>query len=166
MIAALRLWWLLRSTAEKPRDGATTLAFGLATWALLSGARLLCLTRGETTLDRTLLWAVGALVLALGLTAAGAVRSLLHRCADRRLSVLRSAGASRAQTALVCTMEVADSALPGVLAAAVAHAGLWWIAAQAGIERATAAPLLVAPWLLLMLVLGIVVAARVRAATR
>lgn len=166
MTAALRLWWLLRSTAEKPRDAATGFAFGLATWALLSGAHLLCLTRGETALDRTLLWAVGALVLALALTAAGAVRSLLHRCADRRLTVLRSAGASRAQTAVVCALEVADSALPGVLAAVAAHIGLWWIAARAGIEPATAAPLLIAPWLLLMLVLGLVVATRVRAATR
>ncbi|GMA40085.1 FtsX-like permease family protein [Mobilicoccus caccae] len=166
MSAALRLWWLLRSTSQRPRDLAVAASFGLVAWALLAATGLVQLARHSTDLNRSLLGALVVLVLALALTAVIAVRSLLQRDQDRRLEVLRSAGASRLQTTLVCTLEVLDSALPGVVVGVLAHLALCWAVAFGGADLTPTAAAMLVPFALFALALAGVVVWRVRSATR
>lgn len=165
MIAAVRLWWLLRSTSKRTRNLGVATSFGLTAWALLAAAWLVDLAR-HSDLDGTLAAAMVVLVAALALTAVISVRSLLDQTQDARLAVLRSAGASRAQTTAVCTLEVLDSALPGIALGILAHLALTWAVAADGAAVLPTIQILFLPVVLLALATVTVVIWRVRSATR
>lgn len=133
MKSALRLWWLLRGTGGRLHTAPVGVAFGLLTWTALTAAALVQLSSAGS-LDGPLTTALSALLAALGLTAAVALCSLGRRTDERRLAVLRSAGACQVQTSLVCLFEVLEAAIPGVLAGVAAHLGLGILADRAGID--------------------------------
>ncbi|WP_040158638.1 hypothetical protein [Mobilicoccus massiliensis] len=166
MRAAVRLWWLLRSTSEHPRDLAIAASFGLMTWALLAAGGLIALAAQQERLDGTLVGAVVAIVAALVLTAVLASRSLLRRTESRRLAVLRTTGASRAQTTVIGALDVADSAVPGVVAGVAADALLVWLLRFTGADLTPTMPVALLPSAILALAAGVIVVRRVRVASR
>ncbi|WP_312720698.1 hypothetical protein [Mobilicoccus sp.] len=164
MIAALRLWWLLRSICGPRRDLAVATSFGLLTWATLTAVGLLTLVGRADAVDGRLVGSIVVLVGALALTSVVSARSLLRGTRDARLAALRTTGASRLQTGLIGALDVAEAALPGVVLGVLADAAEAWFLARTGTDLVPSAPWILVPVVALAGVLALIVAHRVRAA--
>ncbi|GAB48014.1 hypothetical protein [Mobilicoccus pelagius] len=127
MRAAIRLWWLMRSTCGRRHDVTVGGPFGLFTWVALTCGGLLTVARGPATLDVPRIGALLALGAALTLMGVWCTRTLLRPAPDEHLRVLRATGASRHQAAVVAALDVAESAVPGVLAGVACGVGLAWL---------------------------------------
>ena len=164
MRAAVRLWWLLRSTCGHRTGIGATASFGLLTWATLSACGVVTLAPHAEVADPVLLGAVVALLLALALTAVLCARAALADPGDLRLRILRTTGATRAQVGIIGALDVVEAAAPGILLGVLADAGIAWLLDRAGAPVEPSVPLVLLPLLLLTIVLATIVRRRVRAA--